>query len=189
MAHDISPQLAAETQRQLQHPELKKTLHEQLGVSNSATTEVGTHIHPECQMLAHSLRAHQDAALSVSQYFAIALQQYHTAAEVIRRLERSCPAPNILDFACGYGRLLNLLIHSVPRERIWASEIQADAVAFAVRHFGVQGLQSTARPEDFEPERQFDLIWVVSLFSHLPPGLFERWLKRLTALAALRGRS
>ena len=187
MAHDISPELARQARRQLQHPELARTLHEQLGVTDSARPAVGTELHPSCQMLAHSLRAHQDASLAVSQYFGIALQQYHTAAEFIRRLEQSCPAPRILDFACGYGRLLNLLIHKVPPGRIWASEIQPDAVAYAAQSFGVHALQSSERPEDFEPGQRFDLIWVASLFSHLPPGLFQRWVKRLAELLSPNG--
>lgn len=187
MAHDIPPELAEQARRQLRHPELARTLHEQLGVTDSARPVVGTRIHSSCQMLAHSLRAHRDASMAVSQYFGIALQQYHTAAEVIRRVERTCPAPSILDFACGYGRLLNLLIHKVPPERIWAGEIQPDAVSFAVEQFGVHGLQSDARPENFDPGRHFDLIWVASLFSHLPPGLFQRWLKRLAELLSPDG--
>jgi len=187
MAHDIPPELAEQARRQLRHPELARTLHEQLGVTDSARPVVGTELHPACQMLAHSLRAHQDASMAVSQYFGIALQQYHTAAEIIRRLERTCPAPAILDFACGYGRLLNLLIHDVPPDRIWASEIQPDAVSFAVEQFGVHGLLSSERPEDFEPGRSFDLIWVASLFSHLPPGLFQRWLQRLSGLLSPQG--
>ena len=187
MAHDIPPELARQARRQLRHPELARTLHEQLGVTDSPRPVVGTELHPSCQMLAHSLRAHQDACLAVSQYFGIALQQYHTAAEVIHRLERSCPAPRILDFACGYGRLLNLLIHKVPPERIWAAEIQPDAVSFATNSFGVHGLHSCARPEDFDPGQRFDLIWVASLFSHLPHGLFQRWLDRLAGLLSPSG--
>lgn len=187
MAQDISPELAAQARRQLRHPELARTLQEQLGVTGEARPAVGTRLHPACQMLAHSLRAHQNAGLSVSQYFGIALQQFHTAAEVIRRLEQACPAPRILDFACGYGRLLNLLVHSVPPERIWASEIQPDAVTFAAENFGVHGIQSCERPEDFDPGQRFDLIWVASLFSHLPPGLFQRWLERLAGLLSPQG--
>jgi len=187
MAHDIPPELARQTRFQLQHPELARTLHEQLGVAAKARPVVGTRIHPSCQMLAHSLRAHQDASLAVSQYFGIALQQFHTAACFIDRLERSCPAPRILDFACGYGRLLNLLIHKVPPERVWASEIQPDAVSFAAESFGITALQSSARPEDFDPGERFDLIWVASLFSHLPPGLFQRWLSRLAGLLSPQG--
>ncbi|MEX2500207.1 MAG: class I SAM-dependent methyltransferase [Wenzhouxiangellaceae bacterium] len=193
MAQDISPELAAQARRQLQHPRLSATLWELLGAPSAArpNAAVGTELHPACQMLAHSLRAHQDAALAVSQYFGIALQHYHTAADVIARLKKSYgksqPDPKILDFACGYGRLLNLLIHNVPAERIWASEIQPDAVSFVTDRFGVHGLQSTERPEDFDPGERFDLIWVASLFSHLPPGLFERWLKRLTGLLTPQG--
>jgi len=187
MADDISPELANQARRQLRHPALARTLREQLGTASGRDARVDTRLHPACQMLAHSLRAHQDAALAVSQYFGIALQQYHAAAAVIERLERTCPAPYILDFACGYGRLLNLLIHRVPPERIWASEIQPDAVAFVTGKYGVHGLPSTERPEDFAPDRRFDLIWVASLFSHLPPGLFQRWLERLAGLLSPEG--
>lgn len=187
MAHDISPELADQARRQLRHPELARTLHEQLGVTDTPRAAVGTRIHPACQMLAHSLRAHQDASMAVSQYFGIALQQYHTAAEIIRRLERTCPSPVIMDFACGYGRLLNLLIHKVPPARVWASEIQPDAVRFVADSFGVHAIRSSARPEDFDPGRRFDLIWVASLFSHLPHGLFQRWLKRLAGLLSPEG--
>ena len=189
MADDISPELARRARHQLRHPELETTLREQLGLQPATDPQarIDTAVHPACQMLAHSLRAHQDAALATSQYFGIALQQYHAAAAVIERLERTRKAPKILDFACGYGRLLNLLVHRVPPERIWASEIQPDAVSFVAERYGVHGLQSTERPEDFEPDQRFDLIWVASLFSHLPPGLFQRWLKRLAGLLSPDG--
>lgn len=189
MADDIAPELAQQARHQLRHPELARTLGEQLGPGAAADPDarVDTALHPACQMLAHSLRAHQDAAAAVSQYFGIALQQYHAAAAVVDRLEQTCPAPRILDFACGYGRLLNLLIHRVPANRIWASEIQPEAVSYVTEKYGVHGLQSTERPEDFDPDQRFDLIWVASLFSHLPPGLFERWLERLAGLLSPEG--
>lgn len=189
MADEISPELAHQARRQLRHPELQKTLREQLGprATIDPEAEIDTAVHPGCQMLAHSLRAHRDAALATSQYFGIALQQYHAAAAVLDRLEKTCPAPKILDFACGYGRLLRLLIHRVPPERIWASEIQPDAVSFVTERYGVHGIQSTERPEDFDPAQRFDLIWVASLFSHLPPGLFQRWLKRLADFLSPEG--
>lgn len=189
MADDIAPELAQQARRQLHHPELAATLRDQLGPGAAADPDarVDTALHPSCQMLAHSLRAHRDAAAAVSQYFGIALQQYHAAVAVVDRLERTCPAPRILDFACGYGRMLNLLIHRVPADRIWASEIQPEAVSHVAEKYGVHGLQSTERPEDFDPDQRFDLIWVASLFSHLPPGLFERWLGRLAGLLSPDG--
>jgi len=53
--------------------------------------------------------------------------------------------------------------------------------------YGVHTLRSPPAPEDFDPARQFDMIWVASLFSHLPAGLFGRWLARLAGLLAPGG--
>ena len=57
--------------------------------------------------------------------------------------------------------------------RIWASDLQTDAVDFVRDTFGVQALASHADPARFAPERRFDFIWVASLFSHLPESLFH----------------
>jgi len=138
-----------------------------------------TVIHPDCQMLAHSLRAHGDANLAVSQYFAVALQQYHVVRQLIERLFDRPGEIDFLDFACGYGRLLRFLVHMLPGGRIHAAEIQADAVDWVHRRYGVNALRSTAAPEEFDPGRRFDMVWAASLFSHLPDGLFGRWLEQL----------
>ena len=114
----------------------------------------------------------------VSQYFNVALQQHNAAQQVFRLV---LGAPNsthrLLDFACGYGRLLRFLTLSVPRAQIWASEIQRDAVDFAVGQFGVHGILSDMKPRvDSNPGRNSIFIWVASLFSHLPRPLFDAWL-------------
>lgn len=183
-ATDIPSRLLSETRRQLGHPQLVRTLNDEVAraAGRKPAGAVSTELHPGCQMLAHSLRAHGNAPLAVSQYFGIALQQYATALDVIERIARKTPDPGILDFACGFGRLLNLLVRVVPPERIRAAEIQPEAVSFVADRFGVEAMLSTDRPGDFDPGRRFDLIWVASLFSHLPPGLFQRWLGRLAEL-------
>ncbi len=141
---------------------------------------VDVDVDPRCQMLAHSLRHHDHPGAAWSQYYNVALQQFSMLCQVRERLAGRWPAsPRVLDFACGYGRLTRLLVHAVPAERIWAAEIQPEAVSYLSRRFGVHGLVSPPGPEDFTPDRQFDLIWVASLFSHLPESLFRRWLKRL----------
>ena len=141
-----------------------------------------TEIPPGCQMLDFSLRHHRDAALSVSQYFAVALQQYQTLRQIIDRVFDDSQSLQVLDFACGYGRLLRFLVHSLRPEQIWAAEIQPEAVDYVTHRFGVHGLRSTPAPEAFRPGQKFDVIWVASLFSHLPDGLFRRWLNQLAGL-------
>lgn len=154
----------------------------------AALPRLRTDIHANDQMLVHSLRHHRDAGAAFSQYFAIALQQYAVA----RRIQRlvfggRADAIDVLDFACGYGRLLRFLVLALPPGRIVASELQPDALDFVAATFGVQALPSCADPDRFRAGRRFDFIWVASLFSHLPEALFHGWLRTLLALLAPHG--
>lgn len=145
----------------------------------TAPTAIDTEIHPDCQMLGHSLRVHDDVNRAVSQYFSVAMQQYQVVRQLIQRLFDEPAEIDFLDFACGFGRLLRFLVHSLPREHLYASEIQTEALAWVDERYGVQTLPSGPDPADFAPGRHFDMIWVASLFSHLPDALFRRWLSRL----------
>jgi len=178
---EIPTELVREARRQLAHPQLAETLHRHLGElpRSVAADEIVTDLHPDCQMLSHSLRHLGNAGLSVTQYFTIALQQFHAAEQIIQRHPVERGELKFLDFACGYGRLLNLLVHGLPRDNIQAAEIMPEAVHHVQQRYGVQAWQSTEAPEDFQPDQRYDMIWVASLFSHLPEDLFVRWLRRL----------
>jgi SAM-dependent methyltransferase len=97
---------------------------------------LNTVIHPNDQMLLHSLRHHGDAQVALSQYYNVALQQYNAARQILRGLFASEERIEILDFACGYGRLLRFLSLMTPPSDIHASDIQPDAVAFVTQQFG-----------------------------------------------------
>lgn len=88
----------------------------------------------------------------------------------------------LLDFASGYGRVTRFLLRQVPAERLWISDIYADAVRFQEERFGVRGMVSTILPEDFVCAERFDAILVTSLFTHLPEERFVGWLRRLLGL-------
>lgn len=183
--------LQVEAEAQCQSPDLRAMLARHwpgLGQDGRAAV-LSTRIHPADQMLLHSLRHHRDVGASVSQYFNVALQQYHAARQI---LDLTLPPGQgepvaVLDFACGFGRLLRFLSCCDRELHITASEIQLDALQFVGDEFGVATLPSCMKPEDFDPGRRFDFIWVASLFSHLPEGLFGRWLARLSSLLTPRG--
>lgn len=84
-----------------------------------------------------------------------------------------------LDFASGYGALERLLVHYLPANQIYTSDIKKKGVDFQVEKFGVNGIYSSFTPEDFKTDVRFKFIFVGSLFSHLPEDLFTRWLKVL----------
>jgi SAM-dependent methyltransferase len=182
--------LLAQANELCQDPAFRNAVWRHLGYRGETASprELSTLIHPGDQMLRHSLRHFREVNRSVSQYFNVALQQ-HNAAQQVFRLILGAPSAThrLLDFACGYGRLLRFLTLSIPPDQIWASEIQRDAVDFAIGQFGVHGILSDFDPRRFDPRTQFDFVWVASLFSHLPQPLFDGWLARLTSILSPRG--
>lgn len=148
-----------------------------------ASVHINTATHHEDQMLAWNVKHLRSSDTALTGYHAVALQQLRTNLQLMdwKFGDVSNVGP-ILDFASGFGRMIRMLVVSVPPSNIWVSDIQADAVAFQQEQFGVHGIVSTTNPEDFEPGRTFNFISVASLFSHLPDRLFNRWLAKLYSL-------
>lgn len=93
----------------------------------------------------------------------------------------------MLDFAAGYGRVTRFLCTRMPAEKVWIGEILAPAVQFQHQTFGVHALLSQTDPDTVKLPRQYDLISVVSLFTHLPEATFSRWLSKLAHALAPGG--
>ena len=86
---------------------------------------------------------------------------------------------SFLEFASGHGRFTRHLVKALGAERLTVSDVVPDAMAFARETLGVRGLLSAAQPEDVHWPRRYDLVFVLSLFSHLPASSWQRWLARL----------
>ncbi len=94
---------------------------------------------------------------------------------------------SVLDFASGYGRLTRALLQRLPADRIWVSDIYAEAIDWQVATFGVNGFASVPDPAALHHDRKHDIIFVGSLFSHLPAELFRAWLTTLHGMLSPRG--
>ena len=139
-------------------------------------------------MFQYSLYHLKSLTGAYSSYLSIGLN----GARIIRKLAKRKfgdlkKANSILDFASGYGRLTRFLVLETDPDKIWVSDIKEQANDFQEKQFGVHGVSSTYIPEEFKPGRKFDLIFVASLFSHLPEDTFRRWLKVLFDLITDRG--
>lgn len=95
--------------------------------------------------------------------------------------------PRVLDFASGWGRVTRFLVRRRPAADLTVSDIDAAAVAWQRRRFGVAGFPSAARPADLACDDRFDAVVCLSLFSHLPEESFHAWLARLVELVAPGG--
>lgn len=82
----------------------------------------------------------------------------------------------VLDVPCGHGRVLRHLAKLFPNAIIDACDLDREGVQFCADAFDATPIYSFV---DFTKVRfpaPYDLIWVGSLFTHLPLKLTERWL-------------
>jgi cyclopropane fatty-acyl-phospholipid synthase-like methyltransferase len=91
-------------------------------------------------------------------------------------------ARSVLEFACGWGRVTRHLVHLMDRSRLTVSDVDPVAVQFVCRKLGVRGFPSAIDPLDLRHADRYDLILIVSLFSHLPVAAWGPWLDRLGRL-------
>ncbi|GFE71335.1 class I SAM-dependent methyltransferase [Chroococcus sp. FPU101] len=146
-------------------------------------------IHPDDEMYLYSLELNQgNQEKALFDYFRIGSTIMDVIKQVIQWKFNGFENINsFLDFACGYGRYTRFLLQEMPVSKIWVSDIYVEGVKFQEEQFGVQGIISVSRPEDYVCSQQFDCILVISLFTHLPETTFIRWLRKLYSLLTPRG--
>ncbi|MEZ5964355.1 MAG: class I SAM-dependent methyltransferase [Planctomycetota bacterium] len=100
----------------------------------------------------------------------------HVLAEHGCRLER---VERLLDFACGCGRVARFFVHALGAARVAAAEIDPQALAFVGDTLGVATIASATDPQALRLGGDHDVVFVGSLFSHLPRPRFVAWLRAL----------
>jgi SAM-dependent methyltransferase len=126
----------------------------------------------------------RDRDVALTSYFQNGLEQF----EVVKQIAAWRGKPRrMLDFASGYGRLTRFLVHQHLAGEITVSDILEGGMEFQASQFGVRTILSTPLPSDFTAPSKYDLIFVASLFTHLPPATFTPWLQRLASLLEPEG--
>jgi SAM-dependent methyltransferase len=93
----------------------------------------------------------------------------------------------VLDFACGYGRVLRALRMAFPSAHTVAADLDQDAVDFCAATFGVTPVYGREPVSETRLAGQFDLVWVGSLFTHLDLPKWDGFFAFLEAALAPRG--
>ena len=116
---------------------------------------------------------------------------WRTLAELMQLLEAVdrplLKLASVLEFASGHGRFTRHLVKAIGPQRVTVSDVVADAVGFARDTFGVQGFVSDPQPEAVPWPRRYELVFVLSLFSHLPRHSWARWLASIWRAVAPGG--
>lgn len=111
----------------------------------------------------------------------IATNLHDLLASVGRRLDSF---DSILDFGCGCGRVLRFLASSAPNSRFYATDIDPSPIEWGQRN--MPGIRWSSN--GFEPPLPFgndavDLVYAISVFSHLDEAFQNAWLAELERVA------
>ncbi|HST51623.1 MAG TPA: class I SAM-dependent methyltransferase [Pyrinomonadaceae bacterium] len=103
-------------------------------------------------------------AFGHAHYFGVGLtaaRSVKEAADAVGLVPR-----RVLDFPCGYGRVLRYLMALYPNAHFVASDIEREAVDFCARGLKAEGVYSSENLSEVRLGEPFDLIWVGSLLTH-----------------------
>jgi SAM-dependent methyltransferase len=117
----------------------------------------------------------------VEQFVAVGRQAAHELEAALRSVGRSLSdVRSVLDLGCGSARVLPHVAALAPDASLAGCDIDTAAIAWAARNYPQHDWSvSHFRPPLPYPEERFDLVYSISVFSHLDESDQDRWLEEL----------
>jgi SAM-dependent methyltransferase len=86
----------------------------------------------------------------------------------------------VLDFGCGAGRTLRHFVAETAEAEVWGCDLDEPSIAWLRDHLSppFQVFLNDATPPLDQPSSSFDLIWGISVFTHLTDS-WSHWLVEL----------
>jgi SAM-dependent methyltransferase len=123
--------------------------------------------------------SHETAGNPIREYLA---DGWRTLSELMLLLEAVdqplLKTGRVLEFAAGFGRFTRHLVKALPG-RVSCTDLLPGSVDFLREQFGVESFQSSHDPEKVVLPSKYDLVFVLSMFTHLPPRNWVPWLRAL----------
>jgi cyclopropane fatty-acyl-phospholipid synthase-like methyltransferase len=132
-------------------------------------------IHPEDFIFQYLLKPRA----AVTEYFRTGLESVGKLSAVMAETLPYWQTASLLEFASGYGCVSRHVAQIMPRVDMTCCDIHEAAVSFLRDELRVKAELSHRVPEKLELGRQFDAVFALSFFSHMPHATWGRWLKTL----------
>ena len=108
--------------------------------------------------------------------------------ELLERYDLSLSrCTSILEFASGHGRFTRHLCKRFTNGQLTVSDVVPGSVNFLQTTLGVKGFYSATNPANICFPQKYQVIFVLSLFSHLPPTVWQAWIRELYGALAPGG--
>jgi len=94
----------------------------------------------------------------------------------------------VFDFGCGAGRVLRHFAPQAAEAEFWGSDIHEPSISWLAQNMGrtFRVILNDTHPKLPFPSNHFDLIYCVSVFTHLERG-WDRWLEEIKRILAPQG--
>jgi len=123
----------------------------------------------------------------IRDYLADGWRTLSETMQILELLDRPLmKASSVLEFASGYGRFTRHLAGVLPG-RVTCSDVLPGTMDFAREQFGVKTVESSFDPAEIEFPERYDVVLVLSLFTHLPVRAWRGWLRTLAGAVAPGG--
>jgi SAM-dependent methyltransferase len=113
-----------------------------------------------------------------------------TRSDILDRLPRdwSFAGRRILDFGCGAGRTLRHFAAEAAESEVWGCDIDEPSIRWLSDHLcpPFQVFLNSQEPPLDQASSSFDLIWGISVFTHLTDN-WSRWLVELHRILSPNG--
>jgi SAM-dependent methyltransferase len=114
-------------------------------------------------------------------YIAVGQSALHCLKTAMMAVEKS-NVRKVLDFGCGFGRVLRVLKHSFPGAEFTACDISREAIDFCAHSFGANPVLSSEEPHEIQLKDKFDLIWCGTLLTQFDAPQFSQFLEFFRSL-------
>jgi len=94
---------------------------------------------------------------------------------------------SILDFGCGFGRVLRVLKSEFPAAQLTACDISREAIEFCAKTFGATPVLSGENAAEVQFKDKFDLVWGGTVFTQFDAPQFLTFLHLLHSFVSKDG--
>jgi SAM-dependent methyltransferase len=119
----------------------------------------------------------KEKSSAIRYYFEDGLKSAKQLDELIREFGiDSSACPKILEFASGYGCVTRHFKNCLTYAKTVSCDIHLTAVDFIQTKIGEEAVISQKLPELLSVSNDFDVVFALSFFSHMPRATWQRWL-------------
>jgi len=128
-----------------------------------------------------SIRYHANGSRDLYSFLEVGKQCKSDIIEALKKINRNLDSfHDILDFGCGCGRTLLWLARPSSPSLFYGTDIDADAISWCQKNLKFIKCDTNAEVPPLKyPSSSFDLVYAISVFSHITEDYQFRWLDEL----------